>query len=75
MTEQEHKQRHEVLHNLLDELIADYIASTNEPLVDSTIAELMAWSNRQRKCPDNNSLVHGVLDNIPTASSSNTSTF
>ena len=50
-TEQEHKERHELLHKMFDELAADFIAQTGKRLSKSTCMELLQWSFEQTNHP------------------------
>ncbi len=52
MTEEEHMKRHEELHQMLDELIVDFIQHTGKLPSSTTIYELMVWSHKQTKNPD-----------------------
>lgn len=47
MTEEEHRQRHQVLHRALDELLADFILHTSEPPLRRPILDLVEWSHQQ----------------------------
>ena len=51
MTEEKHKERHELLHRNLDELFADFIAHGNGG-TRSSILELIEWSYKQTNNPD-----------------------
>lgn len=51
MTEQEHRERHELLHKMFDELAADFIAQMDRRLTDTTLLELLEWSHEQTKHP------------------------
>ena len=51
MNIEQHKRRHLELHRMLDELLADYIEHTNK-LLSSSLRELMEWSFKQTKNPD-----------------------
>ena len=51
MTAKVHKKRHEELHACLDELVADYIAHTNELPSKTSIMSLMEWSSKQVENP------------------------
>ena len=52
MTEEEHRQRHEVLHRMLDELVADWISHSTRLPGQATVMELMTWASKQAKAPD-----------------------
>ena len=47
MTEQEHRECHAKLHKSLDELVAEFIASTGNMPSSTTVTELMEWSYQQ----------------------------
>jgi hypothetical protein len=47
-----HKKRHVILHKYLDELIADFINHTHKLPSETTLIELMEWSNKQQINPD-----------------------
>jgi len=47
-----HKERHIILHQHLDELIADFIGHTKKLPSETTVVELMKWSNEQQTNPD-----------------------
>ena len=49
-----HKERHIELHKYLDELVAAFITKTGQMPSDSTIMELMQWSYKQTKNPNEN---------------------
>lgn len=51
MNKEDHIQRHKMLHEHLDELIADYVTSSNKLLGDTTVLELMDWSYKQTVDP------------------------
>jgi len=51
MEKEEHKARHKELHKYLDELIADFIRHTNKLPSETSLMELMKWSNEQTKNP------------------------
>lgn len=51
----EHIKRHQVLHEALDELAADYMThNRGKILSQTTVLELMQWSNGQTKNPTRN---------------------
>jgi len=53
MTEQEHKERHKGLHEMFDELVVDFLLHNRDKLLSRTsILELMEWSDKQTKNPD-----------------------
>jgi len=54
MNKLEHLQRHKELHAALDELFADYIAHhvTGSGFLQMPLIELINWSSRQAKNPD-----------------------
>ncbi len=45
------EQKHIELHKALDELLADFITHTNEPVLDRPITDLVEWSYEQTKNP------------------------
>jgi len=47
-----HKERHIILHQNLDELIADFIGHAKKLPSETTVMELMEWSNKQQTNPD-----------------------
>jgi hypothetical protein len=49
---EKHRLRHELLHKQLDELVADFIAVTGKLPSQTTILDLMAWSDKQRYHPN-----------------------
>jgi hypothetical protein len=44
---EKHRQRHIVLHSYLDEIVADYMTSTKKLASESTIMDLLKWSQEQ----------------------------
>lgn len=52
MTKDEHIVRHKELHKSLDELIADFINNTQKLPSQTTLIELMRWSNQQTIDPE-----------------------
>ena len=53
MTREAHQQRHELLHRMLDELLADFLLHNRGKVPSkTTVWELMEWSNRQMKDPE-----------------------
>ena len=55
MTKNEHKKRHENLHKAFDELLADWIANTQNLPSKTTVLQLMEWSHKQELAPDHDS--------------------
>jgi len=51
MTHSEHKEKHKILHKALDELVADFISHTEKMPSDTTVLELMKWSQGQTVKP------------------------
>lgn len=51
MTRNEHIERHKELHKALDELLADFIGHTGKLPSQTTILELLQWSNAQTVSP------------------------
>jgi len=51
---QNHRERHEHLHKCLDELVADFISTTDKPLSQTSIAELIQWSAAETRKGGNN---------------------
>jgi len=49
--EMTHQERHIMLHKHFDELLADYIRCTEQPVLGNKIEKLMAWSFEQTKNP------------------------
>jgi len=47
MNKEDHIQRHRTLHYHLDELVADYVSSSNKLLENTTVLELLEWSHLQ----------------------------
>ena len=47
MNKKEHRLKHVALHQALDELLADYLLITGKMLSNSTIYDVMKWSNQQ----------------------------
>ena len=43
-----HRQRHQELHQELDELVADYMQETGNLASETTVMELMRWSNEEQ---------------------------
>jgi hypothetical protein len=52
---EDHKLTHKVLHASLDELCADYIATTGNLLSETTVAQLLEWSFSQTVSPTEHS--------------------
>lgn len=52
MTEKQHLSRHKKLHEALDELISDWISSTQLYPSKTSIIELVKWSHSQTIKPD-----------------------
>jgi hypothetical protein len=50
--EKVHKKRHLLLHQYLDELVADMVSQTGVLLSQITVRELMEWSYKQTKDPE-----------------------
>jgi hypothetical protein len=48
----EHRTRHMLLHQALDELVADFIRHTDSLPSKTTVMELMDWSAKQTREPD-----------------------
>lgn len=51
MTKEKHKARHAELHKALDELLADWIGQTGGMPSESSIFDLVKWSNAQTENP------------------------
>lgn len=47
MTHEEHTQRHKLLHREPDELVADMLTHTGKLPTETSIFELLSWSNQQ----------------------------
>lgn len=54
MNREEHIERHKELHNKLDELVADFISTTNNLPSKTTLMDFMAWSHEQTINPEDN---------------------
>lgn len=52
-TDEDHRARHQLLHACLDELLADFLVhnATKRPS-NTSVAELLVWSNKQRANPE-----------------------
>jgi hypothetical protein len=51
-TEVKHRRRHISLHKQLDELVSDFIFHTGKLASKSSVLDLMEWSAKQIKKPD-----------------------
>ncbi len=49
LSKEKHKARHKLLHECFDELLADFIKDTRKLISETTLFELMEWSNKQTK--------------------------
>lgn len=47
----EHKERHIKLHQNLEKLVADFVAHTGKLPSQTTLIELLSWSNKQTTNP------------------------
>ena len=52
MNKEEHIKRHRELHSSLDELCADFFTHTGKFFSDTSIMDLMKWSNKQTTNPN-----------------------
>ncbi len=52
ISKEEHIQRHVELHKALDELIADYITHKEGLPAETTVMQLIEWSHKQTKDPE-----------------------
>lgn len=53
LTRKQHIKRHQVLHKELDELIADYVQSTEKLLSETSLVDFLNWSYTQTTNPTN----------------------
>lgn len=53
MTEDEHRERHNLLFTYLDELVANYTLTTGNLPSDTTVLDLMIWSFKETIQPTN----------------------